>query len=214
MIRGHQAQQASIQGQDGQLILQRSRRFPHGDSLVREGTHRRALGVQDQDDVAAMRSDLAFEAVSFVARRSMDVVDRCEVVAWAEQKVTASEQEPLVLELAAVSSAEYDKVDDLVAALARSLGFGELSGYRAAMLSAAYVARRLGQGLTEPIEAARSIWHIAVEVPESVSDLRPFIGLASEWDDDPESRSYYEEQIRSCALALQNWARESDHGDP
>ncbi|MHC6219220.1 hypothetical protein [Arthrobacter sp. MMS24-S77] len=137
----------------------------------------------------------------------MDLVGRSEVVAWAERKVAAGEQEPLILELAALSSAEYDQADDLVTALARSLGCGELSEYRAAMLAAAYVARRLLEGHLEPIEAARRIWRIAAEAPESARELRPFIGLASEWDDDPEARSYYEEEIRSRALALQNWAR-------
>lgn len=117
------------------------------------------------------------------------------------------------MELATLFSTEYDRVDDLVAALARSLGCGELSEYRSAMLSAAWVARRLGLEYMEPIEAARSIWRIAILVPESKNDLTPFIGLASEWDDDPESRSYYEEEIRSLALALQNSAgeRNLDH---
>ena len=157
-----------------------------------------------------MRSDLAFESTSFAARRRLDLVDRSEVVAWAERKVEAGEQEPLVLELAALFSTEYDRVDDLVVALARSLGCGELSEYRSAILSAAWVARRLGQGAMEPIEAARSIWRIANLVPESRNDLKLFIGLASEWDDDPESRSYYDEEIRSLALALQNSAGESN----
>jgi hypothetical protein len=160
-----------------------------------------------------MTSDLAVEAACFAARRSLDLVDRGQVVAWAEREVATGEQDPLVLELAALSSAGYDRVDDLVMALASGLGYGELSEYRAAIVSAAYVAQRLGEGLMEPIEAARSIWRIVVQVPESEPDLRPFIGLASEWDDDPEARSYYEEEIRSRALALQSWARRSKLGD-
>lgn len=160
-----------------------------------------------------MRSELAFEAACFAARRNLDLVDRGQVVAWAEREVAAGEQDSLVWELAALSSAEYDKVDDLVVALAHSVGYSELSEYRAAMFSAAHVAQRLGEGRMEPIEAARSIWRIAVQVPESERDLRPFIGLASEWDDDQESRSYYEEEIRSRALALQSWVRRSNLGD-
>jgi hypothetical protein len=147
------------------------------------------------------------------ARGSLDLVDRAEVVAWAEQKVEAGEREPLVMELASLFSTEYERVDHLVATLARSLGCGELSEYRSGMLSAAWVAWQLGQGSMKPIEAARSIGRIANLAPESRNDLTPFIGLASEWDDDPESRSYYEEEIRSLALALQYSARESslDH---
>ena len=157
-----------------------------------------------------MRSDLALESTSFAARRSLDLVDRAQVVAWAVGKVAAGEHEPLVLELATLFSTEYDRVDHLVAALALHLGSGELSEYRSAMLSAAWVARQLGQGSMEPIEAARSIWRIATLVPVSRNDLTPFIGLASEWDDDPESRSYYEEEIRSLALTLQNSSGESN----
>lgn len=85
------------------------------------------------------------------------------------------------------------------------LGLAKLSDYQAAMLCASHVARQLGRGEREPIDAARAIWRIATQVPASQVDLRPFIGLASEWDDDLDSRSHYDEEIRSRALSLASW---------
>ena len=46
-----------------------------------------------------------------------------------------------------------------------------------------------------PIEAACDIWRIARLAPSAEPRLRVFVGLASEWDDDPDNRASYEEEM-------------------
>jgi hypothetical protein len=57
------------------------------------------------------------------------------------------------------------------------------------MLCASHIAGDLGKRFLEAIDAPRAIWRIALLVPGSEAAVSPFIGLATEWGDDPDSRS-------------------------
>lgn len=54
----------------------------------------------------------------------------------------------------------------------------------------------------EPIAAARTIWRAARRAQTNEERLVQFIGLASEWEDDPEHRDVYEREIRLAASAM------------
>jgi hypothetical protein len=53
-----------------------------------------------------------------------------------------------------------------------------------------------------PYEAARELWRLRNEVAQIEEALRPFVGLASEWEDTPDHRSDYEQDIRLAAESV------------
>jgi hypothetical protein len=61
----------------------------------------------------------------------------------------------------------------------------------------------LQSGAISAIEFAEAVWWLACEVPEFEPTLRPFIGMASEWQDDAIHRLEYEDDIRVAALGLE-----------
>lgn len=152
-----------------------------------------------------MSGELQRDAATFAAQRLLDRITRSQVIEWAATQVADWEHHPAIAELAGLSVIEQDRLDELLEDLLNDLGLEKLTEYQAAMLCASKVAQQVGGGHVEPIDAARAIWRIATQVPASQADLSPFIGLASEWDDDLESRSYYDEEIRSRALVLASW---------
>ena len=83
-----------------------------------------------------------------------------------------------------------------------STAIGSADARMAGLIAAEDVARRLERGEVTPIEAARRIWRITRIAPAAEPLLRPFVGFASEWEDDPEHRSYYEVEICSAAQRL------------
>jgi hypothetical protein len=63
-------------------------------------------------------------------------------------------------------------------------------------------ANRVLQGTVAPSQGARELWLLSVEVEELADALRPFVGLASEWQDDPANREAYDKGIRDEAERL------------
>jgi hypothetical protein len=57
-------------------------------------------------------------------------------------------------------------------------------------------ANEVLQGTRAPYEGARELWRLSNDLSELVDALRPFAGLASEWEDNPAHRSEYENDIR------------------
>jgi hypothetical protein len=78
-------------------------------------------------------------------------------------------------------------------------GASEASAGRLAM--AQFVAALRGD-LVSPIEFAEAVWWLARAVPEFEPTLKPFIGMASEWQDNVNHRPEYDEEIRGAAIAL------------
>ena len=134
--------------------------------------------------------------------RALDLIDPRDVVGWAVRMVEQGANERALVSLAGLSAEDTTQLDAELDALVRDLGFDALTEHAAGMISACEVARELNEGLLQPIEAARQIWRIARRAPAVEADLQVFVGLASEWDDDPEHRDLYEEEIRALALNL------------
>jgi hypothetical protein len=57
-------------------------------------------------------------------------------------------------------------------------------------------------GTLTPYEASRPIWSQGWEALGRPDDLTVFVGLASEWEDNPESREHYEQDMLEAARAL------------
>ena len=64
------------------------------------------------------------------------------------------------------------------------------------------VARQILDGDVAAYEGAEAIWSHLTELPEDTAERRDFCGLASEWEDKPNSRAACEASIREEAAAL------------
>lgn len=148
-----------------------------------------------------MTDDLTRDVQALRAMRALDLIDPREVIGWATRMLERGLSEPALAGLAA-SSEDSSEVAGALEGLAEDLGLSPITERVAGIAAASEVARRMNEGLLEPIDAARQVWRIARLAPAAEPDLRPFIGLASEWDDDPEHRAFYEEEIRSLAVNL------------
>jgi hypothetical protein len=143
--------------------------------------------------------------MTLAALRALDLVNPAEVVRWAEELVRDGATDPTLIDLSALSKWEFAEVDKLLEAFAGRSGLGELNELQIGMLAASDIARQLNQGMLEPVDAARAMWKVALLAPASEVELRVYIGLASEWDDDADHRDLYDEEIRSRALATEGW---------
>lgn len=65
-----------------------------------------------------------------------------------------------------------------------------------------HTAQEIVDGAGDPVEGARWLWSHASDRAEPEGDLRIFIGLVSELDDDPGHRDHYEREIIREAAAL------------
>ena len=92
--------------------------------------------------------------------------------------------------------------DEVLRAISSLLDRG-LSHSEAGRILAQQIAIQITSGEVLPYQGARTIWTSIVQrEPDLEKELRPFIGLASEWEDDPASRESYEHQIRDEAREL------------
>jgi hypothetical protein len=147
-------------------------------------------------------SDLRQEVAAIRALRYLDLVEPSAAVAWARGRMAGGQASNGLVDLAELSDMRGDDVDAHVTALANEVGLQPLTEQEAGVVAAEQMARELTCGVVAPIEAARRIWRIARLAPDAEPRLRVFIGLASEWEDDPDNRASYEEEIRSEALRL------------
>ncbi len=149
-------------------------------------------------------SELRLDCQTQTALRELDLVNRAEVVTWATERLEEI-GDMRFAELAGLSPIDLDRVDSQLSVLLAALGGARPTEFQRGMLAAAHVARQLRSGVMQPIDAAHALWSIARRAPASEPRLRTFVGLASEWDDDRDSRGEYEKEIRSAALDLEDW---------
>lgn len=65
------------------------------------------------------------------------------------------------------------------------------------------IAQRIVKNELPPYRGAAAIWRVLAEEEGGYPDeLRVFVGLASEWQDNPKHRDAYAEDIRDEARAL------------
>ncbi len=66
------------------------------------------------------------------------------------------------------------------------------------MVAAQLIGRIYSRSL-DAVTGARPLWRLALRVPPCEPQLRVFIGLVSEWDDDRAHRLLYEQDIVDAA---------------
>jgi len=104
-------------------------------------------------------------------------------------------------ELAGRTNATYSDERGLIERALRELGQEPLDLSNAGRLLATLLCQQIVSGTTSPYQGASRIWAIydRCGMPKS---LIPFVGFASEWEDDLEHRDHYDKLIAEAAKKL------------
>jgi len=149
------------------------------------------------------------------ALRRLDLVAASYAIEWAASRIAEGDTSENLTRLASLPpDTEADDVDSL---LSDALHEPDRLPARDARVAGEIVAQKLARdivkGLIAPYEGAKRIWiDVARRVEDLEPALRPFIGLASEWEDDTAHRQEYEEDIRRAALDFLQETQQSEFG--
>jgi len=134
-------------------------------------------------------------------RVRLGLADWREVEQAGLGELAVGSSKPEVVALAAVTAGTLDLealVDSAVAAIGEPVP-NEVEAARVVALDASV---DIVAGAVAPIVGARALWRLARRVSEVEPELRQFVGLASEWEDDEANRSAYDEDIVEAARQL------------
>jgi hypothetical protein len=76
--------------------------------------------------------------------------------------------------------------------------------FDALVARAVKVATDVLEDKATPYEGAKELWGLSTAMWDLPEALLPFVGLASEWEDHPEHRAEYDDQIR---IAMERFRR-------
>jgi len=97
--------------------------------------------------------------------------------------------------LAGASEHDTEEAHRLFAKVLGELGLPVPPAPEAGLTLARDIAREVLSGAVAPYEGAKRIWdHVYTRLPE-LKQLKPFVGLASEYEDDAEHRDDYSRRI-------------------
>lgn len=128
-----------------------------------------------------------------------------QVPSLAQQALADGCQSQAVAVLAGTTGDSRRSIEDLLPPVLRDLGLRRLGVEEALKVVVDDAAKQITTGAVEPFRGARYIWALASERElddELWVQMRPFIGLASEWEDDLDHRPQYEADILQEARAL------------
>jgi hypothetical protein len=138
-----------------------------------------------------------------MAELLMGLVTPEEVVRWASELITEVSRPSALVDLASTVSPRESDVNNSLRHLIAELGGAPLGLADAALIVSRRIAKDISSGNVAPYDGARVLWWtIRRRAPEIESLLRPFVGLASEWEDHPSARPQYEQSIREAAQVL------------
>ncbi len=134
-------------------------------------------------------------------RFRLRLADWRDVEQFGLKELASSKTAPTIIELADVS-ASTDRILQLLEAAITADGGTIPHSAAAAEVVAMQISGEIVAGEVEPGAGARALWRLARQVPAVEPQLRVFIGLASEWDDDIPNRIAYEADIVAAAREL------------
>jgi hypothetical protein len=108
---------------------------------------------------------------------------------------------PALRELAGRTNATYSDEGGLIERALRELGKEPLDLSGAGRLLATLLCQQIVCGKTSPYEGASRIWSI-YDCCGRPKSLIPFVGYASEWEDDLDHRDHYDKLIAEAARKL------------
>ena len=107
--------------------------------------------------------------------------------------------------LAGLTSPTRPDVDEELPRLLREVGVARPSHQQTLKVVVDHLHRRIVDGDVEAYPGACALWSRKsdfTEDPVIWEQIRPFIGAASEWEDDPDHRARYERDIIAYARSL------------
>lgn len=134
-------------------------------------------------------------------RVRLGFADWREVERVGLHELEGGEVPPEVVALAAVT-AETSDLQALVETAVVAIGEPVPDDLDAALGVASDAAGEILAGTIAPVAGARTLWRLARRVPDVESFLRPFVALASEWEDDEVNRLAYDNDIVEAARRL------------
>jgi hypothetical protein len=99
--------------------------------------------------------------------------------------------------IAGLSKPTYLDLKDLLDQAFAEMGMERLGERESCVAVARSIAHMIYRFELDPYEGARRMAELSLQCAES--SLQAFVGLASEWEDDPANRTFYEEDIRNEA---------------
>ncbi|WP_432510889.1 hypothetical protein [Kineococcus sp. SYSU DK001] len=136
------------------------------------------------------------------ARAVLHLLTPEQMPTWAAHALIDGYDSPSLGELAGLDVADPRDVQDTFTAALNELGAPTLDEAQARWEMARAWAQAAVEGTMTPYEAARRIWWQASSPLGHPDVLADFVGLASEWEDDPEHRAAYEADIVQAARVL------------
>lgn len=113
----------------------------------------------------------------------------------AMRAIDAGYDSPSLFQLAASEGYDSQYLQNLFLKVLDELGVSLPAPNEAALLTARSIADDVLNGNFAPYDGAKQIWNrIYTRFPE-LTQLRPFVGLASEYEDDEKHRGEYERMI-------------------
>lgn len=95
---------------------------------------------------------------------------------------------------------DYGEINELFGKTLRSFGRGNLTKRDAAKIYAKAIAAQILKGELDPYTGAVSIWDASLKVADpKFHDLDPFIYAASEYEDRPDDREFFIQEIKKYA---------------
>jgi hypothetical protein len=137
------------------------------------------------------------------AEATLGLGDAKSLASTAVELLTAGLDSPTIVAMASLSESETNEARSMRDRALSEMGVA-LPGVREAAKSLALeVARKVTEGCLPPYDGAKRIWDLTLRIhPERIHDLDPFVYAASEWEDRPADRAFFENAILREARAF------------
>jgi hypothetical protein len=110
---------------------------------------------------------------------------------------------PDLQKLSELSPDSSNEISDAFERSLLSLGRGRLTKTNAVQIYARAIAAEILNGEITPYSGARKIWDATLKIADpTVPDLDPFIYAASEHEERPNDREFFNQEILKCAREL------------
>jgi hypothetical protein len=133
-----------------------------------------------------------------------------DLPSFAVQALADGYDSPTLFQLAGAEGSDTEHLRRLFSRAITELGITLPSPMEAGLSTAESIAENVLKGKVEPYEGAKLIWDkVYTRFPELLQ-LRPFVGLASEYEDDEKHRAEYRcDILEECSMLLRAEKRPS-----
>jgi hypothetical protein len=126
---------------------------------------------------------------------AIGIISAEDLRATAASALEGGYDSPTLRRLAAAEEDDMDEIRRLFVRSLDELGIQLLSPPEAGLAFARRIARQMISGAVAPYDGARRIWAAIYTRFPQLKELTPFVGLASEYEDDKQNRDEYSRQI-------------------